>query len=63
MTIEEEGRRITEELGVAYTGPQMYEGEFMFHLFTDPVTGTTFAAKTLEEARAKLSERRKAFGK
>jgi len=61
MTIEEEGRRIAEEIGVAYTGPQMYEGEFMFHLFTDPATGTTFAAKTLEEAKTRLSEERKAF--
>jgi len=61
---EEEGRRIARQLGVRYTGPQYRKNdEFIAHLFTDvEVTGTTFAAKTLQEAIANLAEKRRVFG-
>jgi len=65
MSIEEEGREIAQRLGnaVYYNGPQMYEGEFFCHLFTDTaVTGTTFAAMNLDKAKAALIRKRKEFG-
>ncbi len=56
MNYQEEGQRIADQLGqgIIYSGPQMYGETFMIHLFTDPVTGTTFSARTLEQARARL---------
>lgn len=63
-TTEAKGKAIAEQLGneVSYNGPQ-YEGDrFCFHLFTDRVTGTTFSAETVEEAKARLVEVRKNFG-
>lgn len=63
--IEEQGRKIAQQLGndIVYNGPQYLNDEFMFHVFTDvAVTGTTFAAKTFEEAKANLIEKRKLFG-
>ena len=62
MTIKEEGQKIAEQLGVRYAGPQYGGDEFEFHFFIDPVTGTSFSAKTLEEAKENLIEKRKAFG-
>jgi len=56
-----EGEAIAEELGVDYAGPQMDNGKFLFHLLTDPETGSTFAGMTLEEARTKLAETRAKF--
>lgn len=60
-----EGRRIAEQLGngVTYNGPQMSNGEFQFHLFTDSaVTGTTFAGKDFEEAKQRFIKVREEFG-
>lgn len=64
--IEEEGRRIAQQLGIdiRYIGPQYgKDDEFMFHVFNDiAVTGTSFVANTLEEAIASLTEKRTLFG-
>lgn len=61
--VEQEGKAIAEQLGVKYEGPQYWpDGSFAHHIFTDPVTGTTFGTSTLGEAKASLIEKRKAFG-
>jgi hypothetical protein len=62
QTIEDEGRRIAEELGVTYTGPQYHHEEFYCHLFTDPLTGSTFAATSRATAWQRFFELREAFG-
>ena len=63
MTVEEEGQRIAEQLGRGfnYVGPQYEEGNFAFHWIGDPVTGTTFAATSLEGAKRRIAEVRKSF--
>ena len=62
VSIREEGRRIAQQLGVRYEGPQYLRDGFVTHLFTDvAVWGTTFAASTLQEARTKLAEKRRQF--
>jgi len=63
----EEGQKIAQQLGgeVIYKGPWLPDGpkgEFLGHFFTDRVTGSTFAAKTLEEAKAILIQSRKDWG-
>jgi len=60
-----EGREIARQLGeeVHYEGPQYLYETFEAYLFTDSVTGTTFAANTLEEAKISLAKHRKAFKK
>lgn len=61
--IEEEGKSIARELGVEvrYLDTWYHNDEF-FHLFhDDAVTGSSFAAKTLEEAKQVLLQRRKSF--
>lgn len=61
-SIKEEGWRIAQQLGVRYEGPQYLRDGFATGLFTDvAVSGTTFAANTLQEARAKLAEKRRQF--
>ena len=65
MDYWKEGHRIAREIGhgVVYNGPQLVDDEFLFHMFTDEeATGTTFGARTLEEAKAKLMEKRQQFG-
>ena len=62
--LRSEGRSIAEKLGngVRYVAPWMDNGNFRFHLFNDDaVTDTSFSAKTLEEAKKKLTLNRKAF--
>ena len=59
MTTKEQGQIIAEQLGLRFDGIQ--EGIGM--QFTDiDVTGTTFYARTLEDAKRKLAEKRKLFG-
>ncbi|MBA7669867.1 hypothetical protein ES703_78005 [subsurface metagenome] len=67
MSLIEEGQEIARKLGgeVIYKGPWLpngEKGEFYGHWFTDRVTGSSFAAKTLEEAKAILIQSRKDFG-
>ena len=67
MTTIEEGQKIARKLGneVIYSGPWLPygpKGEFLGHFFTDRVTGSTFPAKTLEEAKAILIQSRKDWG-
>jgi len=67
-SLEEEGQKIAERLGngVTYGRPWLPygpKGEFLGHFFHDSaVTGTSFAAKTFEEAKATLIKTRKQFG-
>ncbi|MBA7580615.1 hypothetical protein ES708_22508 [subsurface metagenome] len=67
MSIIEEGQKIARKLGgeVIYEGPWLpngEKGEFYGHWFTDRVTGSSFSAKTLEEAKATLIQSRKDWG-
>jgi len=67
MSLREEGQEIARKLGgeVIYKGPWLPDGEkgeFYGHWFTDRVTGSSFAAKTLEEAKATLIQSRKDWG-
>ena len=62
--IKKEGIDIAEKLGngIRYNGPQMYDGKFEFHVFTDDfATRTTFVALSLEGAKDRLIEVRKSF--
>jgi len=59
--IEDEGKTIAEALGVRYDGPQYYNEDFKFHLFTDPLTGSTFAGTSLEDSKKRLGKMRKKF--
>lgn len=62
---DDECQQIARELrnSVTCTGPQYGEhGRFEFYMFTDGVTGTTFAAKTIHEAKIRLVNIRKQFG-
>jgi len=61
-TIEDEGKAIAEALGVIYTGPQYHKGELYCHLFTDPLTGSTFAATNKGNAWARFFALREEFG-
>ncbi len=61
MSLIEEGQEIARKLGgeVIYEGPWLPYGpkdKFLGHFFTDRVTGSTFVAKTLEEAKAILTQ-------
>ena len=63
----EEGQEIARKLGgeVIYERPWLPygpEGEFLGHFFTDVLTGSSFSAKTLEEAKATLIQSRKDWG-
>ncbi|MBU1067562.1 hypothetical protein KKE60_07220 [Patescibacteria group bacterium] len=63
MSLREEGQEIARKLGgeVIYNGPWLpygEKGEFLGHFFTDRVTGSSFPAKTLEEAKATLIQSR-----
>jgi len=67
MSLFEEGQEIARKLGgeVIYKGPWLpngEKGEFYGHWFTDRVTGSSFSAKTLEEAKATLIQSRKDWG-
>ena len=67
MSLIEEGQEIARKLGgeVIYNGPWLPYGpkdKFLGHFFTDRVTGSTFVAKTLEEAKAILIQSRKDWG-
>ncbi|MBA7608871.1 hypothetical protein ES703_16055 [subsurface metagenome] len=67
MSLREEGQKIARKLGgeVIYEGPWLPygpKGEFLGHFFSDRVTGSTFPAKTLEEAKATLIQSRKDWG-
>ncbi|MBA7564960.1 hypothetical protein ES708_06629 [subsurface metagenome] len=67
MSLIEEGQEIARKLGgeVIYNGPWLPygpKGEFLGHFFTDRVTGSSFPAKTLEEAKAILIQSRKDWG-
>ena len=67
--LQREGEEIARKLGngVIYAGPWLDEDgnsdTFLFHTFNDDpaFTGTTFTAKTLEEAKNRLIEKRKLF--
>ena len=64
MSLREEGQEIARKLGgeVTYKGPWLPdgpEGEFFGHWFNDVLTGSSFSAKTLEEAKATLIQSRK----
>lgn len=56
-----EGERIASQLGLIYAGPQMWGETFLFHTFTDTVTGTTFGALNLTQAKAGLIIKRQLF--
>jgi len=60
--IEDEGKVIGDALGVRYDGPQYYKEDFKFHLFTDPLTGFTFAGTSLEDSKKRLGKMRRQFG-
>jgi len=67
MSLREEGQEIARKLGgeVIYKGPWLpngEKGEFYGHWFADRVTGSSFTAKTLEEAKATLIQSRKDWG-
>jgi len=59
--IEDEGKAIADALGVRYDGPQYYNEDFKFHLFTDPLTGSTFAGTSLKDGKKRLGQMRKQF--
>ena len=59
--MEEEGKAIAEELGVTYNSPRYSKGQFQFHVFTDPLTGGTFAATNRIKAWARFFELREQF--
>jgi len=59
--IEDEGKVIGDALGVRYDGPQYYNEDFKFHLFTDPLTGSTFAGTSLADSKKRLGKMRKKF--
>lgn len=62
--IKKEGKDIAQKLGngVRYAGPQISDGELVYHLFNDDaVTDCSFAANTIEEAKEKLVEKRRLF--
>lgn len=65
--LKREGEEIARKLGngVIYVGPWLEEDRFLFHTFNDDraFTGTTFVARNLKEAKEKLIEKRKLFGK
>jgi hypothetical protein len=59
-----EGNSIARRLGngVRYAGPQMSGDRFEFHLFNDDaVTGGSFAALSLREAKEELVKTRERF--
>ena len=61
---DKEGREIARLLEVRYDGIQEgFQDIPSFYLFTDPVTGTTFAGTDLESAKQNLQDKRIAFGK
>ena len=59
--IEDEGKAIAKALEVDYPGPQYYKEVFKFHLFTDPLTGSTFSGTSLEDAKKRLKKLRDKF--
>ncbi|MFA5767891.1 MAG: hypothetical protein WC919_08285 [Candidatus Paceibacterota bacterium] len=62
--IRRKGNSIVKRLGngVSYAGPQMSGDQFEFHLFNDDaVTGGSFAALSLKEAKKELVKTRKRF--
>jgi hypothetical protein len=60
---EMSGHDIAKILKVGYNGPQLDSHDnFVYHTFTDPITGTTFAGTDLETSRKSLGEARKRFG-
>ncbi|MDP2729707.1 MAG: hypothetical protein Q8O55_04425 [Dehalococcoidales bacterium] len=59
--IEDEGKVIADALSVRYDGPQYYKEDFKFHLFTDPLTRSTFAGTSLEDSKKRLGKMRKQF--
>src|SRR4030042_782566 len=59
--IEDEGNSIAKSLGVDYTGPQYYKEQFKYHLFTDPLTGSTFAGTLLDDSKKRLKKMREKF--
>ncbi len=62
--IKREGNSIARRLenGVRYAGPQMSGNQLEFHLFNDDaVTGGSFAALSLKEAKKELAKIRERF--
>jgi len=59
------GKEIARELGIRYVGPQYEKDKLLGHMFEDvqTETGTSFMAKNLTEARAKLAEKRELWRK
>jgi hypothetical protein len=54
----DDGEQISKDLKVIYNG---YWKDFEHHMFTDPVTKSTFLAKDKIEAKHKLKQLRKSF--
>jgi len=64
MLSDKEGKEIAVILKVRYEGLQVgFRDIPPVYLFTDPVTGSTFAGTDLEDTRQKLQDSRIAFGK
>jgi len=64
MLSDKVGREIAKILEIRYEGIQEgFEDVPSFYIFTDPVTGTSFAGSDLEETRQSLQDKRIAFGK
>ncbi len=58
------GREIASKTGAIYKGIQEGYGTMSdMYVFNEPTTGTTFMARTEEEVKAKLIEKRRLFGK
>lgn len=62
--VTKEGVEIAKALGngVRYAGPQMDKSSFVCHIFNDSVViNYSFSALSLEEARLRLTNKRKEF--
>ncbi len=57
------GREIAAKTGAIYRGIQKRYGTISdMYVFNEATTGTTFMARTEEEVKAKLIEKRRLFG-
>ena len=64
--VNKEGLKLALDLGngVTYVGPQMLrEDLFYCHIFQDGVTGTSFGARSLKQAKESLVHHRSEFKK
>ena len=61
---EAKGKEIASRTGAIYRGIQKRYGTLpAMYVFNEPTTRTTFYARTEEEVKAKLIEKRRLFGK